>query len=132
MLTFYRDSDQWMKDLEKKIEDFVKEKKQYEEVIAKKDEEIDLLKRESIETMQRYIELQEQHKEINSKFTEVAERIRILEEEREILASGKTEIESKAKKLNELLQVTRNELRNCRQLVEEKNHDIEQMEDEIM
>jgi len=54
-----------------------------------------------------------------------------LTKNQEKMTQNKSEMEDKIKKLNELLQITRNELKTCRRLVEEKNAEIAQKEEDI-
>jgi len=75
------------------------------------------LQRDLLVTRQRNEELLNQNQE--------------LLESREGFASGKANLEDKVKKMNEIVQITKNELKNCRDLLEEKNNEIAHKDHEI-
>ena len=110
-----------MKDLEKKVEDLIKEKS---ETVTKKTEELE-------DITKKYNKLKEEYKVLEAKHIEASDMNKILRRDHDGVESLRHEMNDKVRKLNELLQVTKNELRNCRQIIQEKNSEIMLKEEEI-
>ena len=126
-----RSNEQWTRELEKRIDQLVKENSETRELASKRSQELDRFKRESVDLTKRLEESQENLRVLDKKHSEHISKNKGMKEDREAFLSEKAELEEKVRKLNELLQVTRNELKNSRQLIEEKNDELATLEEEI-
>ena len=121
-----------MRDLERRVEELSEKNRRYSESINQNTADVQTLKEEVHQLMEKQAGLQRDLVLSKQRNEELAHENRILSETREDINSSKGFLEDKVKKMNEILQITKNELKNNRELLEEKNLELTNKEHEIM
>jgi len=127
-----RETDQYIKDLERRIEDLTEKNRSFNDSMSQNSQSVQMLKEELHHLMDKQAGLQRDLLVTRQKNEELIKQNQDLIETRDEFASSKITLEDKVKKMNEIVQITKNELKNCRDLLEEKNTEIAHKDHELM
>jgi len=109
-----RDNQGLVRELQVKLSEQVKDMKECSESATQRIDEMNALQMELAEMTVRCNQLEGEVKDLEKKNKEIMSMSKISTDNQEKMTSNKNEMEDKIKKLNELLQITRNELKTCR------------------
>ena len=126
-----REIEQFAREAERRVEELTEKNKKYSESISQNSSDVQILKVELHELMDKHAALQRDLLISRQKNEELVHQNQELISSREVFSSGKSVLEDKIRKMNEINQITKNELKNCRDLLEEKNHELAFKDQEI-
>lgn len=126
-----REIEQFAREAERRVEEVTEKNKKYSESINQNSSDVQILKAELHELMDKHAALQRDLLISRQKNEELSHHNQELTSSREVFSSGKSVLEDKVRKMNEINQITKNELKNCRDLLEERNRELAHKDQEI-
>ena len=127
----YRESEQYIREIERKLEDVTEKNKRYADSISQNSADVQTLKAELHELMDKHAALQRDLIVARQRNDELAQKNYSLEEVRDGIATNKGALEEKVRKMNEIMTITKNELKNCRELLEERSRELAHRDHEL-
>jgi len=113
------------------MEEVTEKNKKYSDSISQNSSDVQILKEELHALMDKHAALQRDLIISRQNNEELVHKNQELTSSRELFSTGKSALEDKVRKMNEINQITKNELKNCRELLEERNREIIRKDQEI-
>ena len=105
--------------------------KRYTDSISQNSADVQTLKSDLHELMDKHAALQRDLIVARQRNDELAQQNYSLEEARDGINNNKGALEEKVRKMNEIMVITKSELKNCRELLEERSRELAHRDHEL-